>query len=121
VTLRARWVTLRARWVTLRARWVTLRARWVTLRARSKRYQGAEAASEAAVRVVVWSASGAAVLYRVVLRVHSAHAAPVLFCHQPLCSVRPPAHLEALAVGYGDAKLANRDVRLWHGATEEGP
>jgi hypothetical protein len=22
---------------------------------------------------------------------------------------------------YGDAKVANRDIRVWHGATEKGP
>jgi hypothetical protein len=29
-----------------------------------------------------------------------------------------PAQLQ---VGYSDAKVANRDVRVWHGATEHGP
>jgi hypothetical protein len=25
------------------------------------------------------------------------------------------------AATYGDEKVANRDIRLWHGATENGP
>jgi hypothetical protein len=27
----------------------------------------------------------------------------------------------ATAVKYGDAKVANREIRVWHGATENGP
>ena len=29
----------------------------------------------------------------------------------PLCRLPP----------YGDAKVANREIRVWHGATEKGP
>jgi hypothetical protein len=30
-------------------------------------------------------------------------------------------HLVAQDAGYGDAKVANREIRVWHGATENGP
>ena len=28
---------------------------------------------------------------------------------------------EERSAGYGDAKVANREIRVWHGATENGP
>ena len=31
------------------------------------------------------------------------------------------ASLGSLGLGYGDAKVANRDTRVWHGATDNGP
>jgi hypothetical protein len=31
------------------------------------------------------------------------------------------SHAEDGGAGYGDAKVANREIRVWHGATEKGP
>jgi hypothetical protein len=31
------------------------------------------------------------------------------------------ATVDAQAAAYGDEKVANRDIRVWHGATENGP
>jgi hypothetical protein len=31
------------------------------------------------------------------------------------------AGAKIMLMGYGDAKVANRDTKVWHGATEKGP
>jgi hypothetical protein len=37
-----------------------------------------------------------------------------------VCSVEQLA-LQHYAAEYGDGKVANREIRVWHGATEKGP
>jgi hypothetical protein len=41
---------------------------------------------------------------------------PKKWAPHPSYDQQPPQQTQ-----YGDAKVANRDIRVWHGATEMGP
>jgi hypothetical protein len=64
---------------------------------------------------------GAVYIYRLVppKQMLAIQALGSAVCDAPL--LPPGSSLAEHTLGYGDEKVANRDTRVWHGATENGP